>query len=159
MARKSVPFKVVPPPWTCKCTAYVLPFFYSASSGLPTDLAYAPLEAATSSFFSSQAEAGSYKGGLCLIQIIRYTETPVGPYDEMVLLPGEFGIPGQKGQNMRITSIYVSQKDTCYNGLFLYTVNNRGVHALIFQQAAKTGIYQSTLLDQLWAVLFHSHMV
>ena len=122
MARNSVPFKVAPPPWTCKCTAYVLPFFYSASSGLPTDLAYAPLEAATSSF-SSQAEAGSYKGGLCLVQIVRYTETPVGPYDEMVLLPGEFGTPGQKGQNLRITSIYVSQRDTCYNGLFGYSTS------------------------------------
>ena len=112
---KKVPFKVVPPPWTCKCTAYVLPFFYSASAGLPADLAYAPLEAASSGF-SSQAEAGTYKGGLCLLQIVRYTETPLGPYDEMVLLPGDFGTPGQKGQNMRITRIYVSQKDTCYNG-------------------------------------------
>ena len=117
MGRKSVPFRIAPPPWTCKCTAYVLPFFYSASSGLPTDLAYAPLEAATSSF-SSQAEAGSYKGGLCSLQIIRYTDTPVGSYDEMVLVPGEFGTPGQMDQNMRITMIYVSQKDTCYNGLY-----------------------------------------
>ena len=115
MARNRTLFAIAPPPWACKCTAYILPFFYSASSGLPVDLAYAPLEAAAASF-SSRAEAGAYKGGLHMLQIVRYTETPVGPYDEMALLPGDFGVPGVKGQNMRITRIYVSQKDTCYNG-------------------------------------------
>ena len=91
-------------------------YFYSTSSGLPADLVYAPMEAATSGF-SLQAEAGAYKGGLCLLQIIRYTETPVGPYDEMVLVPGEFGTLDQNGQNMRITRIYVSQRDTYDSGL------------------------------------------
>ncbi|KAL8829015.1 MAG: hypothetical protein Q9191_002257 [Dirinaria sp. TL-2023a] len=114
MAEQDSPFVLAPPPWSCKCTAYALPFFYSASSGLPADLAYAPLEAASSTF-SSQSEAGGYKGGLCMLQIIRYTETPVGPYDEMALLPGDFSMPHAKEANMRITRIYVSQKDTCYN--------------------------------------------
>ena len=115
MANQSPAFVLAPPPWSCKCTAYVLPFFYSASSGLPVDLAYARLEAA-SPLFISKSGAGAYKGGLCMLQIIRYTETPVGPYDEMALLPGDFATPETKEQNMRITRIYVSQKDTCYNG-------------------------------------------
>lgn len=51
-----------------------------------------------------------------MLQIIRYTQTPVGPYDEMALLPGDFAMPRAKESNMRITRIYVSQKDTCYNG-------------------------------------------
>ena len=51
-------------------------------------------------------------------QIIRYTDTPVGAYDEFALLPGYFDSPGG-GKNTRITAIYVSQKDTLYNGRLL----------------------------------------
>jgi len=51
-----------------------------------------------------------------MLQIIRYTETPVGPYDEMALMPGDFVTPKKTKQSMRITRIYVSQIDTCYNG-------------------------------------------
>lgn len=95
----------------CICSSFLL----FGLICLPADLAYAPLEAASSTF-SSQSEAGGYKGGLCMLQIIRYIETPVGPYDEMALLPGDFAMPYAKESNMRITRIYVSQKDTCYNG-------------------------------------------
>ena len=58
-----------------------------------------------------------------MVQLLRYTETPVGPYDELAVLPGAFDTPvGDKGrggkmkQNSRITAIWVSQKDTCWNG-------------------------------------------
>lgn len=57
-----------------------------------------------------------------MVQVIRYTESPVGPYDELVLIPGSFeyfvddGDNFRKRRNLRITRIYVSQKDTCYNG-------------------------------------------
>ncbi len=108
--------KIAPPPWSCKCTAYAFAFFQPASSGLPRDVAYGPLEA-SSAAFSAESEAGTYRGGLCMAQIIRYSETPVGAYDEFALLPGYFDSPGG-GKNTRITAIYVSQADTCYNGRF-----------------------------------------
>ncbi|KAI4287102.1 MAG: hypothetical protein L6R35_003639 [Caloplaca aegaea] len=38
------------------------------------------------------------------------------PYDEMILLPGNFEVPGGHGSYTRITRIYVSQRDTTYNG-------------------------------------------
>ena len=64
------------------------------------------------------------------MQIVRYSETPVGPYDELVIMPGEFEVPVLSGsgdgegvgrkkkvkKNTRITGIWVSQKDTCWNG-------------------------------------------
>ena len=106
--------KIALPPWTCKCTVYTFGFYQPASSGLPRDIAYAPLEA-SSTAFSAETEAGTYRGGVCMGQIIRYTETPVGAYDEFALLPGDFDSPGG-GKNARITAIYVSQEETCYNG-------------------------------------------
>lgn len=64
------------------------------------------------------------------MQIVRYSETPVGPYDELVIVPGDFEVPVLNGsgsgegngekkkvkKNSRITGIWVSQKDTCWNG-------------------------------------------
>lgn len=62
-----------------------------------------------------------------MLQLFRYTETPVGQYDELAVLPGAFDTPvGEKGrggkmkQNSRITGIWVSQKDTCWNGEFAH---------------------------------------
>lgn len=71
-----------------------------------------------------------YHGGLAMVQIVRYSETPVGPYDELVIMPGDFEVPVLNGsgggegnggkkkvkKNTRITGIWVSQKDTCWNG-------------------------------------------
>jgi len=71
-----------------------------------------------------------------MIQLLRYSDTPVGPYDEMILCPGYFEYPvdGKNGdkstkKGVRITRIYVSQKQTCWNGrsskkmskIYLYT--------------------------------------
>lgn len=56
-----------------------------------------------------------------MIQIVRYSDTPVGAYDELLLIPGNFEVPSAKERGkarLRITRDYVSQRDTCYNGIF-----------------------------------------
>ena len=105
-------FKLEPAPWTCKCTAYVCTFWRSPSQALPDEV-YDDLEAQSPAFRPADE---AYLGGLCLVQIIRYTSTPVGPYDELAILPGFFQRKGKKEKHARISRIYVSQKDTCYNG-------------------------------------------
>ncbi|KAG9187953.1 hypothetical protein G6011_01876 [Alternaria panax] len=71
---------------------------------------------------------GVFEGGLGTVVVIRYKDTPVGPYDELLLAPGKFTVPQltatssthahvkipQKAQ--RISRIYVSQRTTTYNG-------------------------------------------
>ncbi|KAL9098179.1 MAG: hypothetical protein Q9163_006111 [Psora crenata] len=112
----SIPF--VPPPWTCKATVYVLPFYVSASSPLPIGIAYAPLEA-KSETFASETHAGKHKGGIGFAQVIRYSDTPAGTYDELAILPGSFEAPelvNCKGKHNRITGIWVSQETTLMNG-------------------------------------------
>jgi len=99
----------------------MIPFWTSAqtAANLP-DKAYSPLEASSS--YASK-ESGIPKGGISMVQILRYTDTPVGPYDELILCPGFFEYPvedkdGKKSTKKaaRITRIYVSQKQTCWNG-------------------------------------------
>ncbi|KAI9805903.1 MAG: hypothetical protein M1825_000517 [Sarcosagium campestre] len=102
-----------PPPWTCKCSSYWLPF-YSTSPSLPEN-AYSPLEAAYPGF-SAENEAGAFRGGLGMVQLVRYSDTPAGAYDELLVIPGAFDVPGTGSKNSRITRIYVSQNDTLYNG-------------------------------------------
>jgi hypothetical protein len=103
-----------PPPWATKCDIYWL-IFRTRAGSLPAD-AYSPLEAA-SPLFSDPTRAGTFKGETGFVIIIRYTETPVGSYNEMIYMPGNFEVPRQGAKNAaRVTRIYVDQKDTTYNG-------------------------------------------
>ncbi|KAI0974243.1 hypothetical protein F4678DRAFT_458210 [Xylaria arbuscula] len=107
-----------PPPWKLKGTMYIVSFFSKAGK-LP-DHAYSPLE--RDSAFASPAASGEHRGGIGHLQVIRYTESPVGPYDELIVCPGSFKYEVEEGgrrrrkKSARITRIYVSQKFTCWNG-------------------------------------------
>ncbi|WYZ42462.1 hypothetical protein EsH8_VI_000161 [Colletotrichum jinshuiense] len=110
----------VPPPWKLKGDVYLFSFWLSrAQAEHPPTITYSPLEA-NSSFI--RPEGSRPLGGISMIQIIRYTESPVGPYDELILCPGfhEYTVEENgkriKKKNARITRIYVSQKYTCWNG-------------------------------------------
>ncbi|EME81770.1 uncharacterized protein MYCFIDRAFT_138667 [Pseudocercospora fijiensis CIRAD86] len=111
------PIMYSPAPWTLKGTIYS--FFLLPGVGIPLfgDLpvkAFPPLERQY-----PEAMAGTYKGFLGMIQVIRYTESPVGPYDELLIVPGFFTYPGPDGSNItnvRVSRIYVSQKYTAWNG-------------------------------------------
>jgi hypothetical protein len=116
----------VPAPWKLKGTIYVF-FFWTGKDAVEQnrDFMYSPLEAGSA---YAAPEGSQPLGGASTVQIIRYTESPVGPYDELILVPGfhEYTVDadGKKGQeprrikkrNARITRIYVSQKYTCWNG-------------------------------------------
>ena len=105
---------ISPPPWKCRADAYILPFFPSAANPLPASKIYAPLEAKSEAWTSMV-----HRGGVGLAQIIRYTDTPVGTYDELAIMPGNFEAParvGLKGKYQMITGIWVSQETTCMNG-------------------------------------------
>ncbi|KAI9704647.1 MAG: hypothetical protein M1820_005395 [Bogoriella megaspora] len=108
-------FSSHPAPWQCKCETYW--FILWLPKQLPRGI-YDPLEASSPDFASPQS-AGDFKSGIGMIQIVRYSETPVGPYDELLVMPGNFKVPGgqQRGKaRLRISRIYVSQRETCYAG-------------------------------------------
>ncbi|KAL6308199.1 hypothetical protein BKA93DRAFT_892793 [Sparassis latifolia] len=85
-------------------------------------------------------EEGAYLGSHGMIQLVRYTESPAGPYDELIVLPGSFkSPPGVKPvKSSRITRIYVSTMNSVVNGRrnwnipktiakFSFTPNSDGV--------------------------------
>ncbi|KAK8045632.1 hypothetical protein PG993_005656 [Apiospora rasikravindrae] len=111
------PIELVPAPWALHGTVYSIASILPPS-GLPVK-AYGPLERASPAYTA----AAEYVGLLGMIQIIRYTDSPVGPYDELLMVPGYFKYPhvddqGRESErlNPSITRIYVSQKYTAKNG-------------------------------------------
>lgn len=111
----------VAPPWNLTGDVYFFSWWSSSTAGqnLP-DHAYSPLESGAEFATSPSSRP---VGGLGMVQILRYRDSPVGPYDEMLVVPGSFdwtrdnsaGTP-EVGRNPRISRIYVSQKRSCYNG-------------------------------------------
>jgi len=114
----------IPAPWTLKGTVYSF-LTYTNSKSIQTigkeTFLYSPLEA------KSSFAQGKFLGGLGMVQVIRYTESPAGPYDELLIIPGKFEYAVEKEQkngkiksqtksDLRLTRIYVSQKHTCFNG-------------------------------------------
>ncbi|ETS87245.1 hypothetical protein PFICI_01073 [Pestalotiopsis fici W106-1] len=112
------PIVPVPAPWKLKGTVYTVTFWCKAGQ-LP-DFAYSPLEAASA--YADPKISGQHHGGTSQLQVIRYTESPVGPYDEMIIIPGFFDYRVEENgkvktkKNARVTRIYVSQNKTCWNG-------------------------------------------
>lgn len=115
-----------PAPWTLKATVYSFLLYITSSEARKLSenksFLYAPLEA-NSSFSDDK-----FVGGLATVQVLRYSESPVGPYDELLIVPGKFeypfNVPSKYGgwedtesrRNLKLTRIYVSQEKTCWNG-------------------------------------------
>ncbi len=112
-------------PWTLKGTIYSFMFYTSAKDAAclqdEKPFLYSPLEA------NSPFSDGKLIGGLASVQVIRYTESPVGPYDEIIIIPGKYeyeietrGVTGEvkreTKRNLKATRTYVSQEKTCWNG-------------------------------------------
>lgn len=121
----SEPIPAAPPPWTLKAKIWSLPIYVTSkmAATLSADKGFLYSASEANSSFSSD----KLVGGLALAQIIRYTESPAGPYDELIISPGYFewaserkskdGKPiPDKRKNLRVTKIFVSQEITCFNG-------------------------------------------
>ncbi|KPM46141.1 hypothetical protein AK830_g487 [Neonectria ditissima] len=91
----------VPPPWTLKGDVYSFSWWTTgaqAKAGLPS-MAYSPLEAASG---YAAPESGKPVGGLSMIQILRYKDSPVGPYDELLVVPGSFDYTRDDAQDWNV---------------------------------------------------------
>jgi len=101
-----------PGPWTLKGEGYGIPFKLKPGK-LPPGL-YHPLDTPPIG-----PDNDDFQGGVGMIQIVRYSDSPVGPYDELLIIPGRYFVPGGKYKGktqLRATRFYVSQRETTYNG-------------------------------------------
>ncbi|KAF5379202.1 hypothetical protein D9615_005927 [Tricholomella constricta] len=101
--------QTAPAPWNLKGRVWFFALSSLSKTGsFPAGFA-APHEA------EALTSGGEFIGGPGLIQIISYSASPVGPYDELIYLPGRWKYSdGTAGY--RITRIYVSTKESTENG-------------------------------------------
>ncbi|KAL4862130.1 hypothetical protein BDV12DRAFT_49811 [Aspergillus spectabilis] len=126
---------VAPPPWTLKAKAWT--FLYTnrpttstefpsqnpnnTTSNLQSILppgAYHPFENIHPSALQplSNGTPQFQNGWLKGVMIVRYEDTDVGPYDELILIPGTAVNPNTGKSEMRISTIYVSTDASVWNG-------------------------------------------
>jgi hypothetical protein len=111
-------------PWKCTADVYSAFFLSSPKSKAAAEIdtiAFSPLEKDSPAF--SSPEGSHFAGGMGSFMLVRYSDTPVGTYDELAIIPGAYTYRVQdkngkwiEKKSPRITRIYVSQKDTLYNG-------------------------------------------
>lgn len=119
-----VGIKKAPAPWKCTAEVYAAYFFTNPKSKAASEIdtiAFSPLEKESSAF--SAPEGSRFAGGVGSFMLVRYSDTPVGTYDELAIIPGAYTyrVQDKKGKwvekkSPRVTRIYVSQKHTLYNG-------------------------------------------
>jgi len=135
------PYVEAPAPWDLDTqTAYIIPML-GVSPDLPVK-AFAPLERT-----SAYAKKGTCLAGVGLMLIVRYKDSPVGPYDEFIIIPGLFANTEDPGlPKFRISRIYVSHKYTTWNGRrskFILAVN---VPRFVANSKPQTGTSRNTWL-------------
>ncbi|KAI9375063.1 hypothetical protein BJX61DRAFT_550338 [Aspergillus egyptiacus] len=129
---------IAPPPWTLTAKAWI--FLYTdvepptsgsqataqnpnnnpdILQGILPEGAYHPFEVIHPSGLEQLANGSVpqfHRSWLKGVMILRYEETDVGPYDELILIPGPATNPVNEEKDMRISSIYVSTDASVWNG-------------------------------------------
>ncbi|GAA5898824.1 hypothetical protein JCM8208_005405 [Rhodotorula glutinis] len=110
-------------PWSLTGEGWILPLFTPFSKEpipLPAG-AYAPLERGSEADLSER-----YHGGFGVVLVVRYESSDVGPYDELMIIPGLFSHPSEDGGEpsyvLAITRIYVSTAASVANGRRLWGI-------------------------------------
>ena len=97
----AAPHASAPAPWTLHGTGFILLYRFSreflGSHGLLDEEALA-----------------SFAGGFGAVMAVDYHDSPVGPYRELLFIPGRFRTSA--GKRHRITRIYVSTEASVVNG-------------------------------------------
>lgn len=110
---------VAPAPWTLQGEGYIF-LLRSPFSRAPVPIpsgSYHKLEAG-----SSANQGANFHGGTGVVMLVRYTSSDVGPYDELLYVPGLFSqttTPSEDSAekyHLSITHIYVSTVASVQNG-------------------------------------------
>ncbi|KAI0657992.1 hypothetical protein C8Q70DRAFT_253278 [Cubamyces menziesii] len=102
-----------PAPWTVQAWWFVTSLGHRPDAGETLPISYFPSQ--ETHLYKHSTEKDAFRGGRGSVTLIRYTDTPIGSYDELSIAPGEFTNPfGQ--QSHRVTRAYVSSLEAVVNG-------------------------------------------
>lgn len=137
-------FQIAPPSWRLRGEAWwlLLSVFGKPEDNLTPGLSrtdsksgeyqfgpghFDPIDVSSREFANTP---GVFVGGTGTVQIVRYLSSPVGPYDEIMFVPGKFNVPGELGGGAmsQITRIYVSSIQSVFNGRTHWNVPKNLAH-------------------------------
>ncbi len=90
-----------PAPWVLRGHAYVLTMKFP--KGMLDEQGFIP-----------EAFEGSRRGSVGSVMYVKYDDSPVGPYDELLLIPGKIRLADR--DELSITRIFVSSMESVVNG-------------------------------------------
>jgi len=93
--------QIAPAPWSLTGRGFVLLYYFPAAFNQQFG------------FMADYQQAG-YKGGLGAVMLVDYNSSDVGPYYELLFIPGLFYLGGKL--TFSISKIYVSSYDSLWNG-------------------------------------------
>lgn len=96
-----MPATTTPPPWTLRGDGYMI--FYRFSKDFVEKHGWAP-----------PGLEGRFAGGFGAVMLVNYRESPVGPYRELLFIPGKFRTP--QGRRYSITRILVDSDASTRSG-------------------------------------------
>ncbi|MCR9144869.1 MAG: acetoacetate decarboxylase family protein [bacterium] len=91
-----------PPPWDLAGEGFIFPVFANRDYNLEHG-------------FLSEEDRDAYRGGLGAWMLVNYTTSNVGPYYELLYMPGNFEYQGKRYK--RVTKIYVSSQLSVREGI------------------------------------------
>lgn len=124
----SVPSVIAPAPWELSGSGYV--FLFTNSRSFLTKHA-----------FMSPYQEANLKSGIGAVMLVDYLSSPVGPYRELLYIPGVFKLSGH--YVFSISKIYVSSMNSQWNG-----VENWGIP----KEVADFAIEQVNEKEEEWTV-------
>jgi hypothetical protein len=112
----------IPGPWQLRTKLYLFTKLLSPDNrkdpvlqGLPPG-SYNPEETVNPSALAPVNGASQWKGGLYYVVLVRYEDSPVGPYDELIAVSDGWANPYEKRTSARITNIFVDSPQSVWNG-------------------------------------------
>lgn len=122
-----------PPPWRLKGEGFILLYKFSKSFIQEHALLHA-------------SQIDSYTGGLGYVMLVNYEESPVGPYKELLIIPGKFGAERRQA----ITKIYVDSEASTQNGRKNWGIPKETVPIIWQKEGKLTKIGVGSEHDPIW---------
>lgn len=96
-----------PPPWNLNGEGFIIPFLGSKSDLIQKG-------------FIAEEDKESFRGGLGACMLVNYSSSNVGPYFELLFIPGDFEYSSPTNKRnlfKKITKIFVSSEDSIREGI------------------------------------------
>jgi len=144
-----------PAPWELQTKLYLFTRLISPDKstredpilqGLPPG-SYNTSETVHPSALAPINDRSQWKGGLAHVVLVRYEDSPVGPYDELIMLSGGWSSPYEKRTSSRITNIYVSTHQSIWNGRRNWNIPKHLARFEFVPTGSRTSTFKAFLPD------------